>query len=86
MMTETACHICGNQDFEDRLVEYIYRRQGLYLVVRNVPCEVCLHCGERYYAGETILEIERRFKAIYRQKAKPQALVSVPIEEYAGVH
>lgn len=82
-MNETLCHICGSSDFEERRVEYIYRRSGHYLVVRDVPCEVCLRCGERYYLGTTLLEIERRFKAIYEQHAKPRSTVQVPIENYA---
>ncbi len=82
-MNETRCHICGSTDFENRRVEYIYRRNGNYLVVRQVPCEVCLRCGERYYDGHVLLEIERRFKAIYEQHAKPQTAVQVPIEVYA---
>lgn len=82
-MKETRCTICGHSDFEDRKVEYIYRRHGNYLVVRDVPCEVCLHCGERYYAGETLLKIERRFKAIYEQQVKPITEIQVPVEVYA---
>ncbi len=82
-MNETRCHICGNSDFEERKVEYIYRRNGNYLVVRDVPCEVCLRCGERYYAGTTLLEIERRFKAIYEQHNKPKTAIQVPVEVFA---
>lgn len=82
-MSETRCHICGNSDFEERKVEYIYRRTGSCLVVRDVPCEVCLHCGERYYAGTTLLKIERRFNAIYEQHIKPQSEMKIPIEVYA---
>lgn len=82
-MNETRCHICGNSDFEERKVEYVYRRNGNYLVVRKVPCQVCLHCGERYYAGPVLLDIERRFKAIYEQHVKPQAAIQVPVEVYA---
>jgi YgiT-type zinc finger domain-containing protein len=82
-VNETLCHICGGTDFEERRVEYIYRRHGNYLVVRNVPCEVCLRCGERYYPGTTLLEIERRFKAIYEEHVEPQSAIQVPIEIYA---
>ena len=78
----TKCHVCGHNDFEARKVEYIYRRNGHYLVVRDVPCEVCLHCGERYYAGTTLLEIEHRFKAIYEEHAQPQSEIQVPVEVF----
>jgi YgiT-type zinc finger domain-containing protein len=79
---ETRCHICGYSDFEHRLVDYIYHRRGRYLVVQKVPCEVCLHCGERYYAGTILLEIEQRFKAIYEEHAQPQFAMSIPVEIY----
>ena len=82
-MSETRCHICGHTDFEERHVEYIYRRKGKYLVVQDVPCKVCLHCGERYYAGPVLLNIEQRFKAIYEQHAEPQSERLVPVEVYA---
>jgi len=83
---ETVCHICGKGEFEERLVEYVYRRHGNYLVVRKVPCGVCLYCGERYYAGTTLLDIERRFKAIYEDHAEPQSEVVVPVEVYMGMN
>ena len=82
-MNEERCHICGGTDFEERRVEYIYRRDGNYLVVRDVPCEVCLRCGERYYEGPVLLRIERRFKEIHEQHAKPQFAIEVPVEVYA---
>jgi len=83
IMNETCCHICGNTDFEERNVEYIYRRGGNYLVVQDVPCEVCHHCGERYYDSTVLLSIESRFKAIHENHAKPQAQRLIPIEVYA---
>ena len=82
-MSEPRCNTCGSADLEDRLVEYIYRRGGNYLVVRDVPCQVCLHCGERYYEGGVLLQIERRFKEIYEGHAKPDRAVEVPVEIYA---
>jgi len=82
-MNEMRCHICGGADFEGRRVEYIYRRRGNYLVMRGVPCEVCLRCGERYYAATILLQIERRFKAIYEEHVTPEAAIQVPIEAYA---
>jgi hypothetical protein len=36
-----------------------------------------------YYPGAVLLEIEQRFGEIYEKNAVPQALISVPIEEYA---
>jgi YgiT-type zinc finger domain-containing protein len=46
-MRNIKCHFCASEDFEERQVEYIYRRNGKHLIVRDMPCEVCLRCGER---------------------------------------
>jgi YgiT-type zinc finger domain-containing protein len=51
MTQNIVCHVCGDKHFENRRVEYIYRREGNYLIVRNVPCAVCLHCGELLLSG-----------------------------------
>jgi YgiT-type zinc finger domain-containing protein len=83
MKQRVVCHVCGTTDFEVRQVEYIYRRGGNYLIVRDVPCEVCLHCGERYYPGNVLLEIEDKFKSIYERHSVPQTTVQVPVEVYA---
>ncbi len=82
-MNETRCYVCGYSDFDERRVEYVYRRHGNYLIVRDVPCEVCLHCGERYYAGATLLKIEHRFKALEDPTVRPQPTLQVPVEAFA---
>ncbi|MBI1924297.1 type II toxin-antitoxin system MqsA family antitoxin [Candidatus Poribacteria bacterium] len=84
MKQGVVCQICGTTGFEVRHVESIYRRAGNYLIVQNVPCEVCLHCGERYYPGEVLLEIEEKFKAIHERHLAPQATVQIPVEVYAA--
>jgi YgiT-type zinc finger domain-containing protein len=82
-MSKSRCHICGGEEFEQRRVEYIYRRGGHHLIVQDVPCKVCLHCGERYYEGPILLHIEQRFKDIYEKDIESQSNTLVPIEVYA---
>jgi len=82
-MNEMRCYVCGHSDFDERRVEYVYRRQGKYLIVRDVPCEVCLHCGERYYAGATLLKIEQRFKALRDPMTHLLPMLQVPVEAFA---
>jgi YgiT-type zinc finger domain-containing protein len=84
-MENTKCHICGSEDFAERKVEYIYRRNGKYLIVRDMPCEVCLRCGERYYPAEALLAVEARFKAIHEKQSEPKETLTVPVESFALV-
>jgi YgiT-type zinc finger domain-containing protein len=79
----TVCNFCGQSDFVHKNVEYIYRHRQRYMVFRNVPAEVCLHCGMRYYSAEVVLEIERRFFAVQRQESPPVQTVTVPVETFA---
>ena len=44
------CNFCGNKSFRENHVQYIYRHDGQFLVVNNVPCEECEYCGEQYRA------------------------------------
>lgn len=84
-MENIKCHFCGSEELEERHVEYIYRRNGNYLIVRDMPCEVCLRCGERYYPAEALLAVEARFKAIHAKQREPQETLAVPVESFALV-
>jgi YgiT-type zinc finger domain-containing protein len=81
-MTEKRCPTCGSTEYETRLVEYVYRHDGNYLIVRDVPAEVCTECGTRFYRAEVLEEIERRFFAIYREAREPEGRIEVPVETY----
>jgi len=79
------CPTCGNTDYEEKMVEYIYRHNGQYLIVENVPTEVCNVCQTRFYAAKVLQDIERQFFAIYRREQKPTRYVQVPVEIYGTV-
>lgn len=61
MMPFTKCPICGGE-LEAKEVEKIVRG-GKHTAILNVSAEVCLHCGEKLYAEETV----RYFEAIRRK-------------------
>jgi len=78
-MKEKRCPVCGGADYESEKVEYIYRHSGRYLLVRNVPAEVCRACGTRFYAAQVLHEIERCFFAIQDEKAMEYVRMPVTI-------
>ncbi len=82
-MIQKTCNFCGQTEFENKKVEYIYRYQQQYMVFRDVPAEICMHCGMRYYAAEVVLEIEQRFFAVQRQETVPIHTITVPVEVFA---
>lgn len=80
------CHFCGQTEFAYKKVEYIYRYRQQYMVFREVPAEVCLHCGMRYYSAEIVLELEQRFFAVQRKESLPANTITIPVETFAHMH
>ncbi len=81
-MSEKICSFCGHSEYTTKQVEYVYRYGGHYMVFQEVPAEVCLHCGMRYFAAKTILTIEKRFFEIYHQQQQPARTMTVPVEAF----
>jgi YgiT-type zinc finger domain-containing protein len=84
-MDKKQCNFCGQTEFVSKKVEYIYRHQGQYMVFRDVPAEVCLHCGMRYYAAEVILSLEARFFEVLQDREQVAQTVTVPVETFVVV-
>ena len=82
-MSKVQCNFCGSDRYEERKIEYLYSRDGNYLLVPNTPVEICLNCGMIYYDAAVLKEIERRFLAIQRKTEKPDRYIEVPEKSYA---
>ena len=52
MMPFNECPICGGELVEKKVEKVL--RGGRHTAVVTVTAEVCLHCGERLYALETV--------------------------------
>ena len=79
------CSFCGNKNFRERYVQYIYKYDDQFLVVNNVPCEECEYCGEQYFKAEVLKKIEKDFRDIYFSAKKAKKEVKVPVEEFAEI-
>lgn len=77
-----VCNFCGNKNFQEKLVQYIYRHVEKMFIVDNVPCEQCEFCGEQYFKSEVLKKIENDFKLIHFSGKRPQKEISVPVEDF----
>ena len=77
------CNFCGSDQYQERRIEYLYRREGKYLLVPNTPVEACLNCGMIYYDAAVLEEIERRFFAIHEKTEEPDRYIEVPTKAYS---
>jgi len=82
---EKTCSFCGNKSFKSASVQYVYRQDNQFLVVNNVPCEQCDHCGEQYFEAGVLKKIEAEFKGIYQAGKPARKQITVPLEEFAEI-
>ncbi len=80
-----VCNFCGDKNFRKKRVQYIYKHEDNFLIVNNVPCEKCEHCGEQYFKAGVLKKIERDFERIYSLAKRPKKKIEVPVEEFANL-
>jgi len=66
MMPFDRCPVCGGEMVEKDVEKLL--RGGLHTAVLRVGAEVCLHCGERLYAQETVRRFEQIRAKLERQE------------------
>ncbi len=67
------CPVCGGELVEKEVEKLL--RGGKHTAVLKVRAEVCLRCGERLYAAETVKRFEQIRQKLERQEvAKFQPL------------
>ena len=80
-----TCNFCGNKNFKEKRVQYVYKHNNQFLIVNNVPCEECEYCGEQYFKAEALKKIEKDFIDIYFSKKKTRRKINVPVEEFLEI-
>lgn len=53
------CVICHNGETRPGTADKAMSHEGMTLVVKNVPAEICENCGERYFDAEVTRELLR---------------------------
>ena len=71
------CMVCDQAETTPGLTSVLFERDQLTLVIKNVPAQVCPHCGEAY-ADETVTaSLLREAEQMVKAGAK------VDVREYA---
>lgn len=64
---------------EKKTVTFSYDEEDKYLLVENVPAEVCTKCGEKTYSPPVVDELLR----YARDDSKPMKTIEVPVFNFA---
>lgn len=72
------CYFCKGKT-ELKNVDVDFRWGDKLYVVRNVPVEVCIQCGERYYSARVSKKLDNLVKKKELSKIRPQQVIEVPV-------
>ena len=53
------CMYCKCNDLTPSLTTHVVNYNGNIIVIKNVPCEECEQCGEKYYSDEVARQLEK---------------------------
>ena len=72
------CYFCKGKT-KIKNLDVDFRWEGKLFVVKNVPVEVCLQCGERYYSAIISKKLDNLVKKQELLKIRPQQIIEVPV-------
>lgn len=72
------CDLCGGK-VSHQSTSYTLLYEGHWIIVENVPADVCQQCGEKLFAPETVEHLQ---KIIWGHR-KPAKKIETPVYEYA---
>ena len=52
------CMFCKCDTVTPNLTTHVVNYNGAIIVIKNVPCEECEQCGEKYYTDEVAERLE----------------------------
>ena len=57
------CMFCKCDTVTQSLTTHIVNYNGAIIVIKNVPCEECEQCGEKFYTDDVAEKLEKRVNA-----------------------
>ena len=52
------CRYCKSTAMQPSTTTHVVTPRHCIIIVRNVPCEECVQCGEKYYSDEVMERLE----------------------------
>jgi YgiT-type zinc finger domain-containing protein len=45
------CVVCKSGELQPGFTSQHFERAGRYILINEIPCEICSNCGEEFYAA-----------------------------------
>lgn len=52
------CVFCRGTELKDTFTTYVAVLDKFTIIIKNVPCQECVQCGERYFSDDVMQNIE----------------------------
>lgn len=53
------CFYCAGKKMLETHTNYTVSLGDVVIVVKNVPCEECVQCGEKYFSDAVMVQLEK---------------------------
>lgn len=53
------CMYCKGNELISSFTTHVVNYKGCVIIIKNVPCEECTQCGEKYYSDEVAYQLEK---------------------------
>ena len=57
------CMYCKNSELRAATTTHVVNYNNCVIIIKNIPCEECSQCGEKYYSEETAERLEQLVNA-----------------------
>ena len=74
-----SCAVCLADESREALVEEVFRADDKYVLVKNIPAQVCTRCGEESFSANTAESI----RVMVNGEATPEASISLDVFTFA---
>ena len=71
------CHVCGSEEAHSESISEVFKNQGKFYLVENIPAMVCSRCGEEVFSRETTEQVR-----VMLQEPK-QTSRSIPLDVFS---
>ncbi len=72
------CIFCGGK-IEKKNATFIYEDLNNYILIENVPAEVCTQCDEKTYSPKVTKELLK----VTKHKSQPKKTINVPVFDFS---
>jgi len=52
------CFFCKNDELINSTTTHVVNLENCVIVIKNVPCEECSQCGEKFFSDEVVQQLE----------------------------